>query len=91
MTYRIFDGYNMSFQDIESVEFPCMRDTDLLDSKNKIIYESDILERGGKTGVVEWDEWARQFVLRVGGVTRRLDDARDWSIVGDAFQNGDLL
>lgn len=91
MTYRIYDGYQMTYQDKPSDEFPCMRSTDLFDLEGTAIYESDILERGGTLGVVEWDEWARRFMLRVGHTTRHLDDACDWVVVGNAFEDGRLL
>lgn len=90
-TYRIFDGYTMSFQDMPSHEFPCMKSTELRDLEGAIIYECDVLVRGDQKGIVEWDEWARRFVLRGGKVTRTLDNASDWSVAGNAFQNGDLL
>lgn len=91
MTYRIFDGYTMSYQDIPSNEFVTMKSTDMVDIDGETVYECDILERGNQRGIVEWDEWAKRFMVRVGKVTRHLDDASDWSVVGNAFTDKEIV
>jgi hypothetical protein len=91
MKYRIYDGYQMSYQDTPSSEFPCMRPTELRDADGGDVYECDILEGKDLRGVVEWEEWARRFVLRSGVETRPLIDAREFWVIGNAFEDPELL
>lgn len=91
MRYRVYDGYTMTFQDLPTEEGVCMRSTDLYDAEGEEIWECDVLERGGVRGVVEWEEWARRFVIRTGVETRHLSDGGEYLVVGNAFEHRRLL
>lgn len=90
MKYRIYDGYQIAYQDIPSNEFPCMRDTGQRDVDGEVIWECDILERDSARVVVEWEEWSRRFVTRSGQETKPLTDGRSYLVVGNAFENPEM-
>lgn len=89
--YRIFDGYTMSYQDAPTEEFACMLRTGFQDSKDRDIYEGDILTGERLKGVVEYDESDCRFILRCGREIRSLFGTRDLVVVGNAFEHPNLV
>ncbi len=90
MTYRIYNGYTMTYQDSPSDEFFCMLDTGKIDSKGNSIYECDIVTEGDYRGIVEHGD--NGFILRRGvKVTPLGQETQTLTVVGNAFENPELL
>ncbi len=87
MTYRIFNGYQMTFQDLPSLEHPTMQLTDLMDANGKPIWECDIVTRGTRKGVVEYDQELERFSVRFGTELVPLYDGESFTVVGNAFEH----
>lgn len=81
----------MVYSDIPSVEGVCMKGTDIQDIKGRDIYEADVLSNGRIRVVVEYDEDDQRFVLRHGPEIRGFYDSRDFVVLGNAFENKDLV
>lgn len=90
-TYRVWTGYEMIYQDIPSDEGVSMRCTGLTDAKNIPIYESDVVTNGRIRGVIEYDESTDKFVIRHGLDARGFYEARDFVVIGNAFENKELI
>lgn len=89
--YRIFDGYQMIFSDTLTEEFPCMKSTQLWDTKGREIYESDILFDGKNKGVVEYDEYDLRFYIRRGAELKGFYEVGNYVVLGNAFENPELI
>lgn len=91
MTYRIYDGYTMSYQDEPSEEHPSMKGVGQYDSRGQPVYECDILQRDKARGVVEWDPLTLRFLLRFGTELVPLTEASVFTVAGNAFEHGELI
>lgn len=89
--YRIFDGYSIFFQDTPSDEYTTMLPTGFTDMNDNPIYESDILVVNGTRGVVEYDEFTFRFLVRFGSELVELTQGSVFSILGNAFDNPNLI
>jgi hypothetical protein len=88
-TYRIWDGYSLTYQDTPTDEFACMRMADFTDSKGVPVYEGDIVTDSRGKGVVEYSTFDRRFFLRAGLETRGFGN--DPVVIGNAFEDPQLL
>ena len=84
--FRVWDGYQMNYQDTSTEELPCMRATGEDDGGGKSIYECDILERGAARGVVEYNEYDMRFSVRFGMELVPLNEGMAFTVVGNAFE-----
>ena len=89
--YRVWNGYEMVYQDVPSEDGACMKWTGLTDIKSKDIYEADIISNDHTRATVEYVEDDERFVLRHGLETRGFYEARDFVVLGNAFENRELV
>lgn len=87
----MFDGDQMIYGDMPREEYPVMRHTGQQDSQGRGIFECDILDQGDDRVVVEYDETAQRFAVRIGRELVRFDEWDRWIVVGNAFENCELL
>lgn len=90
MSFRIWDGYSLTYQDDPVEEFVSMRLAGFTDSKGKLIYESDIVTDSRGKGVVEYRAADMCFFLRCGIEERSLHPSAV-TVIGNAFEDPQLL
>lgn len=90
MTYRLFDGYSMTFSD-QREDGAVMRRAPVDASNGIPIWEGDIISDGRHKGVVEYDEFTFRFGIRNGREMRVLLSETDYTVLGNAFEHPDKV
>ena len=87
--YRVWDGYQMTFQEGESKDGFSMEYTGFEDSNGVPVYECDIVSDSKHIGVIERS--VNGFLTRSGTETFRLPAPSLLTVLGNAFEHAELI
>lgn len=88
--------YNIRFEEnwisfVEKDQLELMQCTGLKDKNSKLIYEGDIVKLNNTVYIVNFDNFNSRFILRRTKSCRRLVSYRHYEVIGNEFENPELL